>query len=452
VADIVKRVKCELADSFDKKTEDSRFLWMQDWTVKTDLTLQINDQAGVSPSASYTNYAKNAFNYGAGTQSLTANTIGFVQQFFTLAAGANYSEQAVRTEVVSFSLALKELKVWREQLRRLEERADFPPELRVCNPRGRLELAGDLGLREWVDSALYPVSNADLFAGNHPAPGVAPAKAPPNPIAPPKAPTLGQVVAPIPKLLTRAEIQKLLDEITPATNAAKDDTSQIAKSATAAKASAQQLSDALATMKKTQSVYRSVATDEIKRKISKYLADLQLLHRYAATDLNNINDSTEDADKKIKEIVKLYGSFIDQFNTETYDDHGLQQSHENYQADHDTILRDKPQVDMDQGNVKRAADHLQEMQSLAVQISVRPDPPEDSLLHSVQFVVAYGANISPSWTLIAFKGPGLSGSLVGAQGTRTHILNIALGPRATPDATSEQARLINNQTILLSHE
>ena len=62
------------------------------------------------------------------------------------------------------------------------------------------------------------------------------------------------------------------------------------------------------------------------------------------------------------------------------------------------------------------------------------------MLHSVEFVVAYGGSVSPTWTLLLWKGPG---SLPGlsAQGVRTNSLNIALGPAA------EQTRLITNQLI-----
>ena len=316
----------------------------------------------------------------------------------------------------------------------------------------RLELAGDLGLREWVDSALYPVSNADLFAGNHPAPGVAPAKTPPSAVAAPKPPNIGQASEKAVHGLTHDAIQKLFEEITAATNAAKDDSSQIGKSAAAAEASAEQIRAALRSMKKTRAIYASVATAEIIGKIAKYVTDLQMLYRYAQVDITNITAAQSDVGDRLPEIMENYQSFAKAYQNEKYDDKGVQQSPENYQTDHDVVLLNKPFLDTDLGNVKRAADNLQELQTLAAQISVRPDPPEDSLLHSIQFIVAYGANVSPSWSLIAFKGPALSGTLAAAQGIRTHILNIAIGPRGAPDATSEQARLINNQTILLSHE
>ena len=78
------------------------------------------------------------------------------------------------------------------------------------------------------------------------------------------------------------------------------------------------------------------------------------------------------------------------------------------------------------------------------------DPPIDSVSHSVQFVVTYGAGISPSWSLLQWKGPGGSGNtpFFGGSATRTHSLNLALGPRSGAASISNDAlRLINNQVI-----
>src|ERR1700721_164352 len=93
VRDIVRRVKCEISDAFDARVEDSRFHWLQNWTAKVDLTLQIDEQAGISPSVAYTKFFRNAFNFDAGSSSLTSNVIQAVQQSFTLSAAANLSEQ-----------------------------------------------------------------------------------------------------------------------------------------------------------------------------------------------------------------------------------------------------------------------------------------------------------------------------------------------------------------------
>jgi hypothetical protein len=141
------------------------------------LTLQVNETAGASPSVSYTKFFRNAFNFDAGSSSLTSNVIQSVAQSFTLGVGGGLSEQAQRSDVVTFSLSLKELKVWRKRLRSTAARlGTFSDEL-ACGSSGR-ELRGNLGLREWIDSALYPVQTLELRAGEHPSPVSGPSKTP----------------------------------------------------------------------------------------------------------------------------------------------------------------------------------------------------------------------------------------------------------------------------------
>ena len=74
-------------------------------------------------------------------------------------------------------------------------------------------------------------------------------------------------------------------------------------------------------------------------------------------------------------------------------------------------------------------------------VSFKPNPPIDGLLHSVEFIVTYGGSVSPTWTLLLWKGPGTLPGL-SAQGVRTNSLNIALGP------ASEQTRLITKSAHL----
>ena len=89
ISDIVRGVKCEIAEAFAEKVSDPYFYWLKDWSAKVDLTLQVNDQAGISPTASYTKYFRNGFNFDAGSSSLTSTSIQSVQQFFTLSVGGS---------------------------------------------------------------------------------------------------------------------------------------------------------------------------------------------------------------------------------------------------------------------------------------------------------------------------------------------------------------------------
>jgi hypothetical protein len=434
IANVVQRVKCEVADAFDEKLRDPRFLWLEDWTLKADLTLQANTQAGIAPSGSYTKYQKNAFNFDAGSSSLTSNSISAVPQFFTVAVGANLGEQATRTEVVSFSLALKELRVWRAHVRQIEQNPDYPPEMR-CIETGKLGLAGDLGLREWVDSAFYPVEGRQLLAGFHPAPGTSKAPTAPGATAAPKSIGAGAPAAVVP--LTDEEKEKLRKQIMDGYNAVKASILTAQGSVNDVDAINTNLRAALKAMRHKQLVYAPVATYQVNSSIALAAEQLRKLAALTATDFTDVSTIPpklslilDDAQKRLDDLGSANPA---------------------YQIDAASITKDVNDADSLVRIAKTIADHAQAVQKIAAQIGVNPDPPIDSVLHSVQFVLAYGASITPSWTMIQWKGPALNGPAAAGQGQRTHILQLALGPRTVSDKISqEQARLIQNATVLLS--
>ncbi|WP_210343182.1 hypothetical protein [Bradyrhizobium diversitatis] len=55
------------------------------------------------------------------------------------------------------------------------------------------------------------------------------------------------------------------------------------------------------------------------------------------------------------------------------------------------------------------------------------DPPIDSISHQAQFIVAVNGNVTPSWSLVRFKGPGTNGTFLSGSRTTTNTLNIVLG-------------------------
>ena len=116
IADVVRRVKCEIADAFDDKLGDRNFDWLWNWTAKVDLQLQVNETAGASPASPTPTTTPNAFIYSAGSELTNGSLIGYFQQTFTLAGGVTYNAQAQRAETVSFTLPLQEVKAWRAGL------------------------------------------------------------------------------------------------------------------------------------------------------------------------------------------------------------------------------------------------------------------------------------------------------------------------------------------------
>ena len=167
IKDVVQRVKCELAYAFDKKTEERDFLWLASWTAHIDLTLEINDSAGITPNGSYTSFGPNAVNRAAGPSAFPPTAArSIVPQFFTFGAGATLNSQAVRTETLSFTLALDELKDWRRKQELIESDPSFPIENRVCNPEWRSGVLGSLGLQEWVEFRILSSSGSRLGSGD----------------------------------------------------------------------------------------------------------------------------------------------------------------------------------------------------------------------------------------------------------------------------------------------
>jgi hypothetical protein len=147
IGDIVQRVKCEIAFAVPDPQPPhptGPYQWMKNWSAKVDLTLITNARSAVTPSASFIDpISKGTFTFGI---------------------SAGLETQAERTELLSFSLSLAEMREFRK-------RAE-------CNlPNGR-GLYGNLGLREWIDSALGPVEAGLLKVGRHPRLGGKPVPAP----------------------------------------------------------------------------------------------------------------------------------------------------------------------------------------------------------------------------------------------------------------------------------
>jgi len=98
--------------------------------------------------------------------------------------------------------------------------------------------------------------------------------------------------------------------------------------------------------------------------------------------------------------------------------------------------------------LKECDDVVQALVELTNSLPKQPDPPIDSLLHSVTFVIDYGANATPNWTLLQWKGPGQNPNFVSASGVRTHGLVIAVGPPSgSPPVGQDATRLIQLQAI-----
>jgi hypothetical protein len=416
IKDVVQRVKCELSDAFDKKTEQPQFLWLASWTAHADLTLQINDTAGIAPNVGYTQYLDKV-NATKGKTILTS-----IVETFNVSASANLSGQATRSETVSFTVALDELKRWRNYIDKAE--AGLPPEKRSCNFDPSIGVTGNLGLKEWVDSAFYPVTAGQLEAGIHPQPGGGkPTSASGPKTSTAKAPTEKSAVDPMEQV---KQWQQTIANVQKAT----------AQSSTALASASQKIKDANTTIRNNADQAKQftyVLDPYVKAKYTRVADIIKYYLRNVATCTEYKTD-LDNAGTIASEIVNT-GSFakydeLEELMTKKI----LSGTFEKDYADCTNLLQ--AQAD--------AASNLPNV------LPNQVDPPIDSVLHSVNFVVNYGAGVSPSWSLLQWKGPGGSGNtqLLSASGQRTHTLNLSLGPRSGGPAISGDAlRLITNQTI-----
>jgi hypothetical protein len=454
IRDVVQRVKCELSEAFDEKTRQPEFLWLANWAAHVDLTLTINDNAGISPSGSFTRFQPNAANLDAGPSSFPATASrGLVSQFFTVSVGAALSGQAVRTETVSFTIALDELRLWRKRLDILESAPNFPQEKKLCNFGLAAGLTGNLGLKEWVDSAFYPADLGQLQAGVHSAgTSKAPSVSAPQPGSTgPKAAadklTVGEALKNIKEW---QDILGKLEAETKANSAAIDDgKTSIPKAQNAIK---QKIKDAtqykyvLAPYLKERYSRVSYLIDQYSKDLTK-CASIQSLLTDAKLRASKLYDSLKD--------LKDPNQFVSTITTPGFDLAAFTENYNELANQLKTLQLDengKPASDIKNSQyaaaMAKCAKIVQEAVDLPNKLPQQVDPPIDAVLHSLTFVINYGANVTPSWTLLQWKGPGQSANFVSAAGVRTHGLVISMGPRSgNPAIGDDPLRLIQLQAI-----
>ena len=153
INEVVKRVKCEIWDSIKDRPEKS-YPWFNKWVVQADLTLTVNNSSSINPGATLINPLT--------TESIPLRITNMARSA-SLGLGGGLTNTAYRTEIVSFSISIPELRKEFETPKTIIAYND-------CNPYGFSDLTGNLGLAEWVNSSLGPVDNGLLTEGQHPAP------------------------------------------------------------------------------------------------------------------------------------------------------------------------------------------------------------------------------------------------------------------------------------------
>jgi hypothetical protein len=365
ISEVVQRIKCELAlavPEIQGQYPTGTYQWMRYWTAKVDLTLVTNDQAMISPSAIFTTPMNQA----------VIPNVGTFPRSFTLGTGGGISGIALRNETLSFTVSM-------DELRDSRYRGD-------CNLPQQLGLMGNLGLQEWVSSALAPVGNKQLMIGYH---------APPTGksvqlAGPGRFQAAGEITAK--DLLTRAE---------QALHTAEGATENARKFSEAARQSALK--------KQIQTTYNAV----------------DQAYGYAEAATNKLEEALD---------LAWQASRMDRDKTPKLSE-----------DDRKALQR----ISMDAGTTNTRLAKSRDTAAAAWALVPR-DPPIDSISHQVQFIVAANVNVTPNWTLVHFKGPGSSGTFASASRTHTNTLNIVLGSPADPGGktlSDEQKRQLLNQKL-----
>jgi len=495
VYDIVLRTKCELSNAFEDDqggwiVDTPKFAWLQNWTAQTDLTLQVLDSATLSPGASFMQPLHNAYPTAVGPSSVSTagvpgTTIAGVSQSFAIAGGVNLNGQAQRTETLSFALSVKELQEWRHDAATSQ----------LCAISDNADLRGRLGLREWFRDAVWPVisSRELLYAGYHPKPGGG-STTPQSPTPNPKPQQASSNMAEESTVCKDEDLDGFLDDLgnvqdtlNGAVDIAKEASKSLDNAASSYKTAKSTLSKAITTLVANKRRFDPVLDPAVKKQEDEGVNNINIAIKFSnATDANlskaksqlqdfeSTPDSTvlakaKAAIKKAKGAIELQRKRLAEAKKLEAESKGLTgdkksaidaeikqlstcilQSLDLLIANA-RVLADqaKKLADAATKNVASANENLKRMQNFVDAVSSFTsqsiDPPIASIGQSVQFTLAYGGNITPTWTFVRFKGP--NNPLVAASGTRIHTLNITLGP-VNPITNAPSADVKQNQFYL----
>lgn len=453
VYDIVLRTKCELSAAFEDDQGNwivdayPKFAWLQDWVAQIDLNLQVLDQATLSPGASVTQPFHNAYPPSVGpssasTSGVLGTTISGVSQSFAIAGGASLNGQAQRTETLSFALSVKELKEWRSD----------PTTSQLCAVSDNMDLRGRLGLKEWLRDALWPIASERelLFAGYHPNSSTG-SRSVQQPTPKPKQTTAPLTIVAAKRGCTTGDLKPLSDKL----DSARQTLNSVAGSADAA---SKQLDAATSTFKSAQSKLKQ-STDALQQIQGRFgpvldpavqiserasAANLDWARRFskaAGKSLNMARDEVEAANKAKDDVTTAQ----DALKAQSQDlDRCVLAELDQLVANAVTSVNNAAAAIPDAAKkVMEATTNLKGMQSnidAVTAFTSRPiNPPVASIGQAVQFTLAYGGSVTPTWTFVRFKGP--TSPLFSTSGTRIHTLNITLGPvNPTTNAPSEDVK------------
>jgi hypothetical protein len=411
IEEIVKRVKCEIRDSLADRG-GPLYKWLDKWTISADLSLTVSDNSQISPGVVLTH------------QFLLGNIPGRITnspQSSSLGLGGQASTTASRTEIVSFSMSVKEVRkeFFFKNTNIVDPSAAGLP-YNFCEPYGPLprDLTGSLGLKQWVESAFGPVTDVVEGTERHPKRYLL-AEGQHSPPKPPSGgggnASPGANVAMVKELLLDRSVPSA---ITDALKAAENE------------GVPPNLKDALIEARKkfgdVQAAQDGLAP--FKTTVDR-LTDLQQAGAaLSPQDKAEIKDAQENVRERSKTLLTL-------------------------QRDALTDITDLlPELEA-ANCCTTIISQLKNQRTNLVKAIPKPtkpklDPPIDAISHQVQFTIAYNASANPTWTMLNFKGPSpTSGNFFSAMATNIHTLTIVMGEPSSA-AVNNQRSALNLSTAL----
>jgi hypothetical protein len=411
IKEIIARVKCDLVDAVKERLTGGQYPWFQTWTAQVSLNFIVNDQTSLTPGVTFIQPLTQA--------SIPLRVVNGARSW-NLGAGAGITTTATRNETITFSVSLKEISDDLEFHRGVYSR---------CPQGSSIGLNSALGLTDWISDAFSAVDAGDLTSGHHKSPktaGGVPGGGKPG----------------------------------GANNMA------------------------VALIKETPLETRSGLSTPIKDALTRVYADLKKIGRYEIVDPVKAPDPTLDLTSKdrvpgcsdqmypptakpgskttptpgsettpkpgsetiLNPDLKMSGPHSDTEKS------GVQQPPSTIIAYVDktflapliecTLKDTRTLIEQIRYEVKAAGRRMNISENQALQwahavedylLPLELDAPLDVISNQIQFIIVYNASVSPSWTLLHFKGPTTGSSFLSGTKTLTHTLNISIGPPTSPD-------------------
>jgi hypothetical protein len=432
INEVVKRVKCEIRDAIADRF-GKQYAWFQKWTITADLSLSVNDNSQISPGVVLTHQ----FLLGA-----IPGRITNFSQSSSLGLGGQASTTASRTEIVSFSTSVKEIKSEFFDKKEKESLAATDG-YNGCLPYGTIpmDLTGKLGLKEWVDSALGPVT--DFVGPEHDRPllqsGIhKPAKAPSGGTDAAKAAGATGGSSNFALYTFSFEYQKF-KELNPNLFGEKEPSlgpaelkrlADIKQKLRAIQNDEQGLKQAESLIGKEKATIKTMAD---KKAVGEPLSEADY------KELKNAQMGLTDVVRQQKALLKAINILIPLL----------------HEACDCTSEKDaKTAEDQWMGTALTVLKKDKEGLIAAIpKPPAPPDPPIDAISHQVQFIIVFNGSVNPTWTMLNFKGPGPStGSFLSGTDTNTHTLTLVMSAPSSPAATNARSALtfgaaVSNQLI-----